>query len=249
MTLVSTSPIVRSAIYELLSVAFLYPEHGSVEVLRDGASKLAQSSSLAGQPETVIALRDLSNVLAETDDASLEGEYSRIFGHTVAGDCTPYEGEYGQASIFQKSGVLADLSTFYGAFGMSLSPDLRDRLDHVSVEMEFMHFLTLKEAYAEANGDGEHNAQLCRDAQQSFLVNHLADWIMGFAKSLHKKTDGTGMFGGVASVLMTHMQQEFDQFKLDPTPLPMTVTPEPIDDYQNCDGPQPTDVLEEMMSR
>lgn len=69
---------------------------------------------------------------------------------------------------------LADTAGFYRAFGVEVEPGT-ERPDHLSVELEFMHLLAIKEALAEERGESER-AALCREAAVSFLREHLGRW-------------------------------------------------------------------------
>ncbi len=213
MTMRQPEPKIRSAAYELLSLAFLYPKEGASTQLLDGARELRSAMTLQDRRPFNGLLDALCGKLQSCGEG-LENEYIEVFGHTLSADCSPYESEYGQAHVFQKSHTLADLSTFYQAFGVSLNPELKDRLDHVSVEMEFMHLLTLKEAYARGNGHGEDKALLCRQAQETFLANHLGTWIKRFSDRVARKTGGSGVYGALAGFLDAHMDAEFLRFRL-----------------------------------
>jgi DMSO reductase family type II enzyme chaperone len=94
-----------------------------------------------------------------------------------------YETEYGLPHEFRQSQEMADLSGFYRAFGFTLGGPIHERPDHLSVELEFMHLLALKEAYA-ANQDMTEQVEICVEAQRKFLQEHLGRWIDLFAHSL-----------------------------------------------------------------
>lgn len=226
--------LARSALYELLSLAFLYPQEGVAAQLLDGARRESEIAFGLGWDETRAALDRLSNSLSSVDDDALEAQYVEVFGHAVSADCAPYESEYGQAHVFQKSQTLADLSTFYRAFGVGVNPELKDRLDHVSVEMEFMHLLTLKEAYARLNHQGEDKVLLCRQAQEAFLANHLANWVKAFTNRLMKRTANSEVYASVSLLLGVYMDEEFKRFGLDSSPLRPTAEPGAQEDYQEC---------------
>ena len=231
MTTQQPEPKIRSAVYELLSLAFLYPKEGASTQLLDGARELRSAMTLQDRRPFGGLLDTLCGELQSCGDGGLESEYVEVFGHTLSTDCAPYESEYGQAHVFQKSHTLADLSAFYQAFGVSLNPELKDRLDHVSVEMEFMHLLTLKEAYARGNGHGEDKALLCRQAQEAFLANHLGTWIKRFADRVARKTGGSGVYGALVGLLEAQMAAEFRAFRLDPEfPGPPEPMESPEDD-------------------
>ena len=50
---------------------------------------------------------------------------------------------------------MGDIAGFYKAFGVELSKDIHERLDHLSVEFEFMHFLAYKESYSRCHDGAE----------------------------------------------------------------------------------------------
>ena len=188
----------RSALYELLSVAFLYPEPGAVKSMRDIVGQLAAKTSTPSWTPIQPSLAILRDRLDAATDQTLKREYTEVFGHTVSTDCPPYESEYGQAHVFQKSQTLADLTTFYKAFGVEVNREIKERHDHISVEMEFMHLLTFKEAYARHRGHGEEKERLCKQAQVSFLAIHLASWVNSFIERLGRKSEPDSLYASLA---------------------------------------------------
>lgn len=230
--------LARSAVYEFLSLAFLYPKARALTNLVQGAQQLGQTNSEMGNTELKAILDKLADQLAIIDDRGFEEEYIQVFGHTISNDCPPYEGEYGHPNVFQKSGALSDLSSFYAAFGVKPNPELKDRVDHISVEMEFMQLLTAKEAYADLQGHGEDKVLLCREAQAAFLTNHLANWVEAFAHRLAAKAGGDGIYGPLAHLLKFHMERELSLFALD---APQDRFPmEPEEDDLECGALSPS---------
>ena len=117
-------------------------------------------------------------------------EYDRVFGLLHSKECPPYETQYCPQtfSVF-RSQALGDIAGYYRAFGLEPSSESPDRHDHVSLELEFMAWLNTKTLYAMEDGDPD-NESLCRDAQVSFLEQHLAWWVTAFALALRIKADG-----------------------------------------------------------
>lgn len=230
----SQESLARSAMYELLSAAFLYPEEGSAELIKNGSGQMTGVCLEVGWNNLVDPLRELEQQLASIADGGLDGEYVSVFGHTISTDCPAYETEYDKAHVFQKSQTLADLGTFYQAFGVSQNPQVKERLDHISVELEFMNLLSLKEAYAYAKGHGEDKARLCRDAQQNFLATHLAEWINSFVYRLSQRTGGLGIYGSLGCLLEQYMAAEFERFQLDPDPADFHEPAEAVEDELDC---------------
>jgi TorA maturation chaperone TorD len=116
------------------------------------------------------------------DVAVLQSQHRQVFGLTGS---MCYESEYGLPHEFRQSQELADISGFYRAFGFNSGGRSRERPDHLAVELEFMYVLCLKEAYA-LSMSLSTDAQICRDAQRSFLNDHLAAWVGLFAQALNK---------------------------------------------------------------
>ncbi len=215
----------RSAAYDLLSLAFLYPKEGTVALLTERASRMTSVASRLGWVQVAQSVEKLLRDLGSINDEILLNDYLRIFGHTISNDCPPYEGEYGQAHIFQMSKTLADLKTFYHAFGVAPNPELKDRWDHVGVEMEFMHLLTLKEAYAQLHNHGEDKVLLCRRAQQTFMTEHLASWLNTFAQRLGKKAGRGSAYRSLAQLVERYMDRELQAFGLGASPLSQSTEP------------------------
>ncbi|MBO94045.1 MAG: hypothetical protein CMI32_03990 [Opitutales bacterium] len=223
----------RSAIYELASLAFLYPAAGTLELLTAKTEQAEQVDS----PELANAFKQLAAELSLLDEATLLHEYVSVFGHSMASECSLYEEEYANSEIFMKSGSLADLKGFYAAFGVKPDPELKDRLDHVGVELEFMHLLTFKEAYARHHGHGPEKVAVCREAQVNFLKNHLAPLVKALARRLSQKTGGQGFYSSLGRLLDLQIDREMDLLGLEiPSPSRKRPTePEEIDD--ECGAP------------
>lgn len=226
----------RSALYELLSLAFLYPNPGARETLAGGARKLEAWTGQGHQPGVARALGDLAAALERSTDEALEGDHIAVFGHTVSSDCPPYESEYGQAHIFQKSQALIDLGAFYQAFGVQANPDLKERPDHISVELEFMHLLTMKEAYAAKNSHGNGRVWICREAQEAFLAQHLVPWVRTFTVRMGEKVGSSNVYRSFAALLDAFLAGEAEAFRLEtPAARPLKAE-ERTDDSDGCEA-------------
>lgn len=97
-------------------------------------------------------------------------EYDRLFR---ASELWLYGTEHLASNNFQRSNYLADIMGFYRAFG--LEPDA-DRPDSLSCELEFMHYLILKESHAAEAGDSadaREKVSICLDAERKFFTEHL----------------------------------------------------------------------------
>jgi putative dimethyl sulfoxide reductase chaperone len=159
----------RAQLYGFLVDALLYPHENWTEDVRLVERIVRSLGWLTVQlklPET--ALDDLQVIHRHT------------FG--IAGSLC-YETEYGLPHEYRQSQEMADIAGFYRAFGFNLGGQVRERPDHIAVELEFMQLLTLKEAHALETGSPEQ-VEICQDAQAKFLGDHLARWVELFAQAV-----------------------------------------------------------------
>ena len=199
----------RSKLYLLLSWSFLYPEDDefldylqSGEFVEDGRAALENLTKLLEDKGGEEAKERLQAV-AEHFDAieewissegsnwsiqDLRDDHKRVFSNVISLDCPPYETLFGNDHVFGQSYTMGDIAGFYNAFGLQLSQDIHERLDHLSVELEFIHYLAYKESYALLH-DGKEKLQTVVDAEKKFVKEHLGRWVPLFAGMLKKKAN------------------------------------------------------------
>jgi len=188
----TADPDVRSTVYSLLSQAFKYPtpevfvqfQNGEfLSQLWDQLSMLPHFQSLlaeeADQKDKV--QRDLEGVSIE----DLQVDYTATFDvGTPQPPCPPYEGVYWKD--VERSGLLIRIGEFYKHFGLSMNQaeGTRELADHLCAEMEFLHFLTFKEAQAREEGQEDELLQGYIRAQRDFLKLHPLQWFPHFYAAL-----------------------------------------------------------------
>lgn len=237
----------RSTTYQFLALAFGYPDAAQLNRLKGLLPRLEASLKVQNDRECLTAIKALETILEPLTYDDWHRIHLRFFGHTISKDFPLYETEYGQSHIFRKSQKLADIAGFYKAFGVDLSPELNDRWDHVSVELEFMQLLCLKEAYAMVQNHAEEKITLCRDAQVAFLDEHLGCWVLGFARRLGKKTDDN-FYGRMAKLLENFIIAELQLLDVQPETEMPPLLEEDFDDTaagcQDCALANPAATLE-----
>ena len=227
----------RSKLYLLLSWSLLYPEDDEFldylqcgEFVEDGRAALdalqTALDNLGGEraKQKIGLLRkhfDHTERLVGSECVNwqlsdLQAEHRRVFSNVITLDCPPYETLFGNDHVFAQSHVMGDIAGFYKAFGVELSKDIHERLDHLSVEFEFMHFLAYKESYSRCH-DGAEKTQIVVDAQKKFVKNHIGRWVPLFCRMLVKKAD-SGLFRNVADMTLDWM--DFEAAFLNVTPQP-----------------------------
>ncbi len=170
--------LARSAAWRLLAQAFADPVPGLAHELLTEDLPFALALAPTMLPPVASALRELADAFDDLDARTLEEQHRATFSHVHSADCPPFETDHTASQIWRQSQELADLAGFYRAFGVEQE---RERPDHVSVELEFLHLLAYKTAWAVANDEPEH-ARTCRDAYAAFLRDHALRWMPAFAR-------------------------------------------------------------------
>ncbi|MBI1950834.1 MAG: molecular chaperone TorD family protein, partial [Acidobacteria bacterium] len=169
--------------------------------------------------------------LAGASDAravgTLTASHLGLFGHTVRGPVPAYETEYGEDTLFQKPQEMSDIAGFFSAFGLVLDPHRHERIDHISCELEFMAFLSRKEAHALEAGDAEMHRET-RRAARLFLRDHLARFAPSFARRA-AAVDPSGFYGRLALLCLDFIKAECDRHEAPPGPEMLRLRL-PIDD-------------------
>jgi nitrate reductase assembly molybdenum cofactor insertion protein NarJ len=121
---------------------------------------------------------DVARLGREVDDEGLrgaaeaavstatEGAYHSVFG--PGGPAPPREVSY--HDTLELGSLMSEIAAHYDAFGYQ--PRSTEPPDHVAVEIGFISYLRLKEAYALAAGEWEH-AVVAAEAAARFRTNHL----------------------------------------------------------------------------
>jgi TorA maturation chaperone TorD len=227
----------RSKVYLLFSWSLLYPEDDEFldylqcgEFVEDGRAALeglrvALDGMGGDRAKQKIGLLnkqlDMIEKLVAAECVNwqlgdLQTEHRRVFTNVITLDCPPYETLFGNDHVFAQSHVMGDIAGFYKAFGVELSKDIHERLDHLSVEFEFMHFLTYKGSSSRCH-DGSEKTEIVVDAQKEFVKNHIGRWVPLFCRMLAKKADA-GLFKILADSMSEWMDFEVAFLGVNPQP-------------------------------
>jgi TorA maturation chaperone TorD len=215
MTLPDTPPtpdtaadrsLARGVVCRALKLGMGRPVGADIESLLAGEGRqalVAAARALEGDPAS--ALTRAAKRLAEmpmSARAELALAYERLFGHTLRGRVCPYEFEYGRPALLLQAQELADLSGTYEAFGLRSRLEQHERADHVGCELDFVEFLSVKEAVALRDGDPEM-FEVTHQALRRFLGEHLGRFGRAFASTLQRE-GGAGFYG-----LLGHLLEAF----------------------------------------
>ncbi len=211
----ATYHLARSAAYRLLSQATVYPTDEVVAALGD--EDLSQARAAADVLGATFSERlgAFERELQAASAEELQDQHRRIFTHILSLDCPPCETVYTAREIFEETDHLSEIAGFFRAFGMELAE--RERPDHISIELEFMHLVTCKEAIAQMH-HGSEKARLCRVVQRKFMEDHLGRWGQQFAQQLERQAPA-GYFRAVAGLIDTFLAAEVSYLRVKPEVL------------------------------
>ena len=214
----------RAQVYRFLADAFLYPKDNWLD---DFTCLMPVLRRL--EMEDPIAALWAPGATAVTVE-QLQATHRRTFG--LAGSLC-YETEYGLPGEYRQSQEMADIAGFYRAFGFQLGGARRERPDHIATELEFMHILTLKEFLA-VSQDLDKQAEICADAQRTFLEDHLARWIGWFAQSLARQAP-EAIYVSLAQMADLFVATDADRLGASPQAPPLTkIQHTPFDPDFSC---------------
>jgi DMSO reductase family type II enzyme chaperone len=188
--------------YRLLAGAFAFPEESFHQAVLSGqfllevleiAAGLPYSLPLAeGSPSTGVCLRTALGG-APVDYVEFQSDYIRLFDVGVPRPPCPL---YGGLYLGSRRAVMEEVARFYHHFGLSLGGESRELPDHITTELEFMHFLTFQEVTALQRG--QDRGSYLR-AQRDFLERHLARWVPQ-VKAQVEKQSGAPFFLGLVGL-------------------------------------------------
>jgi len=140
-----------------------------------------------GLGDMVPYARPLDSLLAEVAGAELarlRSEYSGLFEVGSQGPPAPIREDL---QTGQRAGTREEVVRFYDYFGYVLDEKFAWQPDHLSVQLEFMHYLCFREGEVAGHPDAV-SFQL---AQADFSGRHLASWVPRLAANVDELAAGS----------------------------------------------------------
>ncbi len=159
----------RSRLYRLLADGFIYPDSDMFEDLvagsyRDAVIDACRALGYESEPA-------FDGLVASGNYTDFQAEYLRIFEVGMGmPPCPLYSGMYRGG----RKAVMEELTRFYSFFGLSIEHGSGELPDHITTELEFMHFLSFKEL---TGLQREGDAASYRRAQADFLERQIVTWL------------------------------------------------------------------------
>ncbi|MFN8544956.1 MAG: molecular chaperone TorD family protein, partial [Candidatus Binatia bacterium] len=166
--------------YRFFAAAFDYPDEDLVQAIRAGELVETLRTLLGAASPGVIGEIDWEALAIAGGDDDLAVDYTRLFDVGVSGPpCSLYGGMYNSARMQ----TMEEAVRFYNHFGLTLSESPRELPDHLTTELEFLHFLAYREAEAIEQGE---DAGPFRRAQRDFVERHPGRWVPELRARLEK---------------------------------------------------------------
>ncbi|MBI4832637.1 MAG: molecular chaperone TorD family protein, partial [Candidatus Lindowbacteria bacterium] len=140
------------------------------------------------------------------DEPDVEAAYHRLFGG--GGRVSPYESDYygaGEEGMRERGVILGDVAGFYKAFGFDPSKETPEAPDHVVLELAFLSYMKLREAFALRRSEKEPY-EICLAAEEKFLNEHLLLWLREFANRILRERSHV-FYERAASLTITVLTQ------------------------------------------
>lgn len=176
----------RSRLYQLFSLSLRCPEEDFYEKIEGDHFAGELVSAMEGLPYSLPAIEE--NILQGLKEPGapfkeFQVEFISLFEiGTTEPPCPLYEGVY--PGMGPRKKVMEEVLRFYNFFDLGLSQERRELPDHITAELEFMHFLSFKET--EAIEKSLDRGSYIR-AQRDFLQRHLSQWLPKLHKRVKEK--------------------------------------------------------------
>lgn len=183
-----------------LSSVFYKPNEELMELLLDrGIDDLKDMLMKIGHVEKAAFLEIMKNQLSKEDYLrKLKTEYNMLFfgpGKLLA---PPYSSVYIDGLGQVETKTTKRVSEIYRAWGVQLNQDFKEPVDHVAIEISFLHQLNV--IYAET-GNLDALAQ-----KQEFLI-HMNKWLNKFADQInaHQTLE---FYGAMGEILVIYIEEQ-----------------------------------------
>lgn len=120
--------------------------------------------------------------VSAADIGTLRSEYSGLFEVGSQGPPVPIREDL---QTGQRAGTREDIVRFYEYFGYTLDEKHAWQPDHLSVELEFMHFLCYRET------QGSEQVLSFQLAQADFSERHILRWVPGLRAGVERVAPGS----------------------------------------------------------
>ncbi|MGA7272495.1 MAG: molecular chaperone TorD family protein [Acidimicrobiia bacterium] len=226
----------RSVVYSLLATGWALPT--SVRLATIEARLLPAVTALDLPPSLTEKVRALP-ACVPADVEAMRDDHMALFPPIASQDAPGYETGYRGHDVFQQAALLADVAGFYRAHGLRAGGSEKERLDHITVELEFMAILGRKEVLALQGGQFD-NARVCQETGALFLRDHLGCWAPSFGRRASAIT-ASPWYRSLGTLMALWVEEDVAAAGVEPAEMVEEPLPQPPPDDGAC-GPCPVPV-------
>ena len=169
----------RMTAFRILSDCFFLPDPGLTELLEDLEFNMTNVCKTA-----VPLIQNMRKEFkAAADLEPLKVDFAKLFVGPYQLSAAPYGSVYLEGERKMMGNSTLDVRERYRDAGLDTAKTFKDAPDHISAELEFMHFLIYKEIEAFGNSDLEMATAFIQK-QRSFLEDHLMAWVPEFTANV-----------------------------------------------------------------
>lgn len=212
----------KADVYQLLSMAFLYPESKVIDNILSLSS--TRANTLEQHPEFSEYARYISNIHSIVSSMS-EVEIRREFTNLFVRGIVPMS----ESSCTREMNALADVSAYYAAFGVM--PKEGESPESLPYQLEFASVLLLKAALS----DNDEQYSVTLEAYTSFLHEHLSPFVAGFQHHTLQQQAGEP-YHSLTAVLVDLIHSEVGDFAQIPLNVLDNAQPWAIDSYLSANN-------------
>jgi TorA maturation chaperone TorD len=192
--------------YKLLAECYYPPTAGVFDTVHELEQNLFH---LSPEAERTLLERERSLQIA-SDLESLQVDFARLFVGPFHLLAAPYGSVYLEKQRRVMGESTMDAIRRYREEGLDLSGEFLDAPDHVAVELEFMHFLIVKELEALSTPDIRSASEFI-EKQMGFFIHHLGAWGLEFADHVEQNASA-GFYRNLAKATRVLLSLSADQY-------------------------------------
>lgn len=159
----------RSAFYQILARQFNAPDTEAASLIKKGEPQTKLAEAATALPYDLAVAKEAPSA-SDLSAEEISAEFVRVFDVGVDGPPCPL---FGGAYNADRMGVMEETKRFYDYFGLKLSSEYFLPPDHLATELDFMQYLTFKEAASAS----PRLARSYASAQRDFLERQLLSWL------------------------------------------------------------------------
>lgn len=185
MTTTVEMKVQRANCFKLLAACFYEPDKELF--LQEGVcDNLTALLAACHSAKAAMAATMMKKALEEQSEETLQVEYARLFVGPFELAAPPYGSVYLEGNRRLMGDSTLAVRKMYQEHGLTL--DVKEVPDHIALELEFMHYLCLREANAEAKTN-TNEANRLAEAQSDFMENFLGPWLAEFCTAIRNTTE------------------------------------------------------------